>query len=576
MPIAPLFTVDEREDAVVVTVTVKGVKKESVDVFITAVYLKVSAAPYLFQTDLKHRVDPSRCTHRLEASATQHGQANIIVTLTKETPGLVWEDLHSDLPKSELAARRDEAEKEASEAYNAKLENRKAQKEAEGKRYFHEHWDEEKKLRAVIEEKVEEEKTEERTKLYEWENSVEVQEQAARPAAPTVNSTNSKAIFDDIPAIRGGEETTQVVVELTPKTAALPARTRGDEDYYRRSRYKPQSVEDTPMFWKEKGDGFFKRREYKQSADAYSEAIKRDACFVSAVANRGACWLMMHNYDRCIDDCDLALTMVNNTPASETSGDRYRAALMKLYARRGAAYLWKGDYLPAQHDYQMAVAYRMDNSEHKELIEDLQMIQDKVKAAGLQQVNDPAVERRNAADAHYLKMEHEDALVIYEELLEKNPHDYKTLSNKTACLLHVGRFDDVLAGTETLIEFCNEIANAINSDDGTSGAGADVDSDDEDVAEGSQAVDDHVARRRAASQLVKERSGHVYLLLKAYVRRGAAFCGKQDYRSAYECFERALRITPYDDDLRQDTAIIAEKMRLGAVVDMTRASQSKK
>jgi dyslexia susceptibility 1 candidate gene 1 protein len=559
MPLSPEFKVDESTETMVVTVILKAVKRAAIDVVITESFVKVSAQPYLFQSDLNYDVNPKQSHHRLEERA--NGVVAVIVTLVKQDPTIVWGQLHSDLTREERAARRQESMASAATEYNAKLEERKAQKESEGKRYFHEHWDAEKQQRTDIEKKVDEEKEEERSQLYEWQRGVEGEKAPANP---------KNVIFDNAPGVRGGgEETKTVVVDLTPKTASLPARTRGDEDFYRRARYKPANIQDTPMFWKEKGDGYFKKRDFKEASNAYSEALKRDACFVSCVANRAACWLMLHRYDRCVEDCDLALTMVNNTPASDTSGERYRAALMKLYARRGAGHLWRGDYLKALSDYQMAVAYRVDMTEHAELVVDLQTIQRKCAELGLQQTVDPLAELRHEADGCYLKGGYERALEIYDQMLSTNPHDYRARSNKCACLLHMSRFQDVIQETNTLLEFCAEVANAINSTDASA---PDKDSDDE---EGEGNSDSLVLQRRGAAQMIKEKSGHVYLLLKAYVRQGAAHCGMKNYHLGYECLERALRISPYDDDLRNDVNAVMEKMKLHAVIDMSKGQQPK-
>eukprot|EP00759_Apiculatamorpha_spiralis_P054397 PhF_6_TR6927/c0_g1_i1/m.10115/K19758/DYX1C1, DNAAF4; dyslexia susceptibility 1 candidate gene 1 protein len=578
MPLIPEFKVDELGDSMQVSVILKGVKRAAIDVVINESFLKVSAPPYLFQADLKHEITPSASHHRQEEKA--NGSVAVVVTLKKVDPTIIWETLFCPLSREERAARRAEASEKNAAAYNAALEQRKSQKEKEEKRYFHEKWDNEKQLRAEIETKAEAEKEQERAALYEWQQNVDTQPSTtAEPTSnirTTSNNTNNNAIFTDVlPDVRGGDETKMVRIDLTPKIASLPARTRGDEDYYRKSKYKPQNIEDTPMFWKDKGDGYFRRREYKDAANAYSEAVKRDGCFVSCVANRAACWLMLHRYDKCVEDCDLAMTMVNNTPASDTSGERYRAALMKLHARRGAAYLWKGELLKALSDYQMAVAYRVDMLEHAELVQDLQMIQSKCKELGLVQQTDPRVERRNNADAMYLKGDYDGAITIYNDLLESNPHDYKARSNKCACLLHLGRNKEVIQETNQIVSFCQDIANAIHS--GVTLDTVGKDSDDEDEVEGGGGEDkgDELLRqRRIAANMVKDKSGHVYLLLKAYVRQGAAFCGMKDYASGLECFERALRITPYDDDLRADTMAVMEKMKLHAVIDAAKSKPS--
>lgn len=79
-------------------------------------------------------------------------------------------------------------------------------------------------------------------------------------------------------------------------------------------------------------------------------------------------------------------------------------------------------------------------------------------------------------------------------------------------------------------------------------------------------TDDAVKRRKAAAKLIAQRSTHVYVLLKAYVRAAAALCGLKDFCQAHVYLQNALRITPYDNDLLDDCNRIAEKIRMDTLV----------
>ena len=53
----------------------------------------------------------------------------------------------------------------------------------------------------------------------------------------------------------------------------------------------------------------------------------------------------------------------------------------------------------------------------------------------------------------------------------------------------------------------------------------------------------------------------------------AALCGKQQFKEAYEYMEMAVRISPYDDDLRDDANRILEKLRMDTLVRSTAAGK---
>ena len=85
------------------------------------------------------------------------------------------------------------------------------------------------------------------------------------------------------------------------------------------------------------------------------------------------------------------------------------------------------------------------------------------------------------------------------------------------------------------------------------------DSDDEEDCE-----DELVAKKIEAAKTIQEKSGHVYLLLKSYVRAGAAYCGtavksakrstgrKDTNKNAY----RYVKVRPGEDQGRRGSVVI--------------------
>lgn len=316
------------------------------------------------------------------------------------------------MSKKDVLARRQKSLLRAEQKYNEMLEKRKQQREAEGRRLTAAQWDVEKEKRQTIERRMRTEKEAEEAELYAWEDRLaeEKKEKITDPKTiradvkspadllsaflhPPEEKEVTKRVEDETTAMlqTGGtttsneappgvrqHDTVRVGITFTPKTLALPTRSRGDEEYYRQSRYKPVNIEDSPMFWKEKGDVFYKNHEYASAADAYGESIKRDGVFLTCVMNRAACYLQLMEYEKCIKDVSLALNMLANTPSSDLSQDRYRFLMCKLHARRGAAFVWSDDLRRGLQDYRMAAAYANSETDTK-TGKDLQMIEELMK-----------------------------------------------------------------------------------------------------------------------------------------------------------------------------------------------------
>ncbi|KAG5496346.1 hypothetical protein JKF63_02648 [Porcisia hertigi] len=606
MPVKPQFTWEQTGEDVLLHITIKGCKKEAVDVLIADVFLKVNAPPqYLLALDLLHEVDLAKSTHHF----TDEPDCILLqVKLHKVEVDLVWDALcmhQSSVGKPALLQRRQESMQRAEQRYRAQLDARVAQREMEKRRMLEAQWDVEKAQRAQIEQRVNAEKEAAEKELYAWEHS------HATPGAVTTSSSwslldNTKSMSPPqsvtdtlaavtaaapvtpastsattLPAIRQ-VDTVNVTIDFTPKTFAMPTRSRGDEEYYRQSRYKPVSIEDTPMFWKERADKSYCAQQWKAAVNAYSESIKRDGAFLTCVMNRSACYLQLADYKRAIEDCSLALTMLANTPASEVTQERYRGLMTKLHARRGAAYCWADDLKSGVADLRMAAAYR-DPTIDDDVASDLAMIEAHMKKCGITEEDartDPLFTRLQEAATQYHQGSYEDASATYSAILEEEPFHMRAKANLVAAMLRVGKFKEALKVCDDIVQFCSEVAAALEQPGGLAADQLDSDDDEDDDpdsaasrtanaeegTEGASNRDTLVCQRRAAAKKLGEQSGHVYMLLKAYVRSAAALCGMKEYHKAHGYLERALRITPYDNDLRDDCNRLAEKIRMDTLV----------
>lgn len=620
MPIKPTYDWEQSEDEIFINVHIKGFKNEAVDIFCTDTFIKVNAPPtYLLYLDLTHEILPDEAKHYFDGE-----QAGLLhIRARKHEPGVAWDALaisiapvHSSsssalassssapmMSKKEILERRKASLERAGERYNKMLEARKAQRETEARRLTEAQWDVEKQQRQTIEKRMQEERAVAEEDLAVWEEGlVNPQGTTASHTRPVPSTPGEVFALHQTQRNERGEEeaasssgvravdTVRVSIDFTPKSISIPTRSRGDEEYYRQSRYKPVHIHDSPMFWKERGDQEYKSGEFKAAADSYSESIKRDGVFLTCVMNRAACYLQLTEYKRCIEDCSLALDLLANTPSSELTQDRYRLLMTKLHARRGAAFAWNKDLLRGLQDYRMAAAYS-DPTLEAQTGKDLKALEKLAAEKGLEAAEgelNPFAAVMLEANGLCYKGAYQEAVNLYNKILAEDPQHTHARSNRIVALLLLGEYDAALQECHRVIQTCEEVAQALASTDGLDVA----DSDDDDEEEEEEAIneedeegaahhksrenrDELISKRRAASQRIQEGTSHVYLLLKAYVRGAAALCGKKDYHGAHAYLQSALRITPYDNDLADDCLRLEEKIRMETLISASTGGLSK-
>ncbi|KAH9578959.1 CS domain [Trypanosoma melophagium] len=590
MPVKPVYEWEQTDTEILLRVVIKGFKKDAIDVFLSDLWVKINAAPtYLLSLDLLHPIDVGKSTHFIDPD----DRSCLRLKLRKQQPA-IWSDLcinADDCGAEAIRERRNAAMKRTEDDYNRRLLERAGKREEEKRRMTEEQWEVDKAQRRLIESRVQEEKAMAEASLYSWEDEQKQkqkqqekeQEEKGKetekesslsssgqiPRCPgDIAVPNVRVENEAIPSVRH-VETLNIPIDFTPKLAAMPTRSRGEDEYYRRSRYKPTRIEDSPMFWKEKADKHYQHREWKAAADAYTESIKRDGAFLTCVSNRAACFIHLFEYKRAIEDCTLALTMLSNTPASELTQERYRYLMMKLHSRRGAAYCWGQCYERGIEDLRVASAY-CNPDEDKDVLADYKLVEKYMKDHGLAEKKDPLEDKMREASLLYYHGKYAEATEQYREILQENPYEVKARNNLSAALLQQGLFKEALEEASHVLDFCKEVAEALSCPGALSTSLVDSDDDDDDgnenIGEKNEHADEMVRQRNAAARKVGERSGHVYALLKACVRGAAAHCGLKEYRKALLLLEQAVRITPYDDDLQDDYNRVAEKLRMETLV----------
>lgn len=62
-----------------------------------------------------------------------------------------------------------------------------------------------------------------------------------------------------------------------------------------------------PLWLKDKGDEFFKGKDFLSALNAYTSAYKIDKQFIECLANKTACLMHLFSYDEVIIDCETIL-----------------------------------------------------------------------------------------------------------------------------------------------------------------------------------------------------------------------------------------------------------------------------
>lgn len=67
-----------------------------------------------------------------------------------------------------------------------------------------------------------------------------------------------------------------------------------------------------PLWLKDKGDAFYRDKNYVSAIEAYSEAIKLDTKLIKAYLNRSLSYLKIFKLQEAINDCDYCLILMQS------------------------------------------------------------------------------------------------------------------------------------------------------------------------------------------------------------------------------------------------------------------------
>ncbi|KAL9985951.1 hypothetical protein ACROYT_G000002 [Oculina patagonica] len=395
---------EESGETVLITVPLKGVPPNRVDIFSIDDYIKVSYPPYIFEVCLFNEVEDTK-------SKATFGNGVIKFQLVKKSP-LQWNQLlvSESEDKEFMKRKREEAVGKAHKRAEEEKERKAAEKREQEKLALKEQMKLEQEERARIDAIKEEERKKATEAIERWkenqqvqsskeqerskqeiteieevnmsktnvdssiEETKEMQKTNKKPAAKKIHNkqqTNGKRkeLFEKpVPEPRSSGS---ISVSFTPrvfKTAARESKAPEEEEWLKKMASAGRKTDNTntdavdmeemnPVWLKDKGIGFYKAGNFVAAINAFTAAIVLDDSIPSLYSNRAACHLQLKQYKECIQDCTSSLELL--VPPVQANC----ASRCKAHVRRGTAYMQLQEYVLALQDYESALKLDPQNTD---------------------------------------------------------------------------------------------------------------------------------------------------------------------------------------------------------------------
>ncbi len=485
MPITPEYSYQETEALITVNVELRGASPKNCDVFVSDVLLKINKSPHLLVIDLHAAVDDTTST----VSFTPSG---LTVNLRKARAAM-WGVLKADASllggKEGVAKRREASIERQREAANAVRQQRLTAKSAHKRMATHAGIDLDRAQRQLIDDRKAAEKAQAEAEMYAELEAAENErgQPTEEPSWEEVEGEDAQegedGIWEEVDAAEAAEAQPAVAIvrepEPEPQLAPvrsykgshiapvkytkskqpdhlqhLPARTKPEDMPSAETAIKPidddtvDLGEQNALFLKDRGDGFFGRRDYEAAVNAYSAALTLDRDLPAVYSNRAACYFCLSDYSACAKDCTSALRLLRSK-LDELKKDRTEAgqntdaalmkelatvnrSLLRALARRASARTLMEEHDDAVEDYEEAVRLDPQNEDLKADLEAAIVAAAEAKTTGVANL-------KAEADTHFGKGQYSKAKDCYTKALKLAGGTHLgCLSNRAACCLMLG------------------------------------------------------------------------------------------------------------------------------------------
>jgi len=357
----------------------------------------------------------------------------------------------------------------------------------------------------------------------EYETSEEREAREAREADAKV-AEEAKRAAEQLANVPEPRPSAKVELNFSKGKRSMPARERLEtdeevalreaEDIRQRKLANPDAkgpAEDQGLWLKQRGDHFYRTRDYRAAINAYSSCVDLDTKNGLAYSNRALCHLRLGMFAECVADATAGFDLLRRLKLEgkdEEEQMQVRMQRCRCLFRRGIAHVRLGMTDQALADVDAAAKFAEDNEELKDDLEELRRACAENKAIKLKQEGDALFKGGDAAGATQR----------YTAAIEEDDGCFQIWSNRAACHLSAGDY-------AACVEDCTRALNLLDP-----------------------------AQTRGTK-----------LCLRILVRRGTAHCWAGDFVRGRDDLKRALLLDLHNKQLRDD---------LGMLVTTTGAASS--
>lgn len=194
---------------------------------------------------------------------------------------------------------------------------------------------------------------------------------------------------------------------------------------------------------KEKGNEFYKKKQFEEALKCYDEAINLDPNEISFYNNRAAVYYEQKDYNKCIQECEKAVEIGRENRADFK-------LIAKALSRLASSHNQLGDLKQAQFYYQKSL------TEHRipETLTKLSAVEKSLKEIERKEYINPelSLEEKKKGNEEFSKGNYPVALKHYTEAIKRNPDDAKIYSNRAACYQKLAEFHLALKDCEECLK----------------------------------------------------------------------------------------------------------------------------
>lgn len=196
------------------------------------------------------------------------------------------------------------------------------------------------------------------------------------------------------------------------------------------------------MAIKEKGNEFYKKRQFEEALSCYDEAIKLDPTNMTFLNNKAAVYFEKGEFQNSIKECEKAVEVGRENRADFK-------LIAKAYSRMASCYKNMEDLENAKIYFQKSL------TEHRtpDTVSKLSDVEKLIKENERKAYIDPekSIEEKEKGNELFKKGHYPEAIKHYCEAIKRNPDDAKLYSNRAACYQKLAEFNLALKDCDECI-----------------------------------------------------------------------------------------------------------------------------